>query len=203
MSNSKKQIRNAWEYLLPVMMLAWSQFPSAVQANGLVLGMELSGGGDDIAIMTSGDKIKAGELLYFGAGYNYSLNSDNTLFLRSMLGFKFVAIDAKNGDLEFTRFPLDFILIKRFDAFSLGAGPTYHLSPNYEGTINGVSSKIDFDNSLGFLVQGSYYFAQQTELGIRLTSIDYKTSTPITLPGGTVANELNGNSIGIFLMTSF
>jgi hypothetical protein len=202
MFNSKKT-RNARKFLMTSMMLAMAQIPLVSQANGLVLGMELSGGGDDIAIMTSGDRIRAGELLYFGAGYNYSLNSDNTLFLRSMLGFKFVDINAKNGDLKFTRFPLDFIFIKRLDAFSLGAGPTYHLSPNYEGTVNGVSSKIDFDNSLGFLVQGSYYFAQQTELGVRFTSIDYKTSTPIVLPDGTVTKKLSGNSAGIFLMTSF
>lgn len=203
MPNSKQQIRNFRKYLLPVTVLALSHFPMPTHANGFVLGVELSGGGDDIAVMTSGDHIKAGELLYFGAGYNYSLNSDNTLFLRSMLGFKFVALNAKNGDLTFTRFPLDFIFIKRLDAFSLGAGPTYHLSPSYEGTINGVSSKIDFDNSLGFLVQGSYYFAQQTELGVRFTSIDYKTNTPIVLPGGTVTKKLSGNSLGIFLMTSF
>jgi hypothetical protein len=203
MSNSRQKIRNTRKYLLPAMLLALTQLPLASQANGLVLGMELSGGGDDLAVTTSGDHIKAGELLYFGAGYNYSLNSDNTLFLRSMLGFKFVAIDAKNGDLRFTRFPLDFTFIKRLDAFSLGAGPTYHLSPNYEGTINGVSSKIDFDNSLGFLVQGSYYFAQQTELGVRFTSIDYKTNTPIVLPDGVVTKKLSGNSAGIFLMTSF
>ena len=202
MFNSKKT-RNARKFLMPSMILAMAQLPLVSQANGLVLGMELSGGGDDIAIMTSGDRIRAGELLYFGAGYNYSLNRDNTLFLRSMLGFKFVDINAKNGDLKFTRFPLDFIFIKRLDAFSLGAGPTYHLSPNYEGTVNGVSSKIDFDNSLGFLVQGSYYFAQQTELGVRFTSIDYKTSTPIVLPDGTVTKKLSGNSAGIFLMTSF
>jgi len=198
-----KKTRNARKFLMTSMMLAMAQLPFVSQANGLVLGMELSGGGDDIAVMTSGDRISAGELLYFGAGYNYSLNSDNTLFLRSMLGFKFVDINAKNGDLKFTRFPLDFIFIKRLDAFSLGAGPTYHLSPNYEATVNGVSSKIDFDNSLGFLVQGSYYFAQQTELGVRFTSIDYKTNTPIVLPDGTVTKKLSGNSAGIFLMTSF
>ncbi len=203
MSNSKKQTPHAHKYLMSAMMLALVQFPLTSQANGLVLGMELSAGGDDIAVMTNGDHIKAGELLYFGAGYNYSLNSDNTLFLRSMLGFKFVNINAKNGDMKFTRFPLDFIFIKRLDAFSLGAGPTYHLSPSYDGTINGVSSKIDFDSSLGFLLQGSYYFSQQTELGVRFTSIDYKTSTPIVLPGGAVTKKLSGNSAGIFLMTSF
>ncbi len=203
MSNLKQQARNTRKFLVASMMLAMAQFPLASQANGLVLGMELSGGGDDIAVMTSGETIKAGELFYFGAGYNYSLNSDNTLFLRSMLGFKFVNINARNGDLAFTRFPLDFTFIKRLGAFSLGAGPSYHLSPSYDGTIDLISSKIDFDNSLGLLVQGSYYFSQQTELGVRFTSIDYKASAPIVLPGGKVANELNGNSLGIFLMTSF
>jgi|GEM_PF-2835909 len=203
MPHARQQISNVRKHLLPAVMLALSQFPLPTQANGLVLGMELSGGGDDIAVMTNGDHIKAGELLYFGAGYNFSLSNDNSLFLRSMLGIKFVTISANNGDLKFTRFPLDFIFIKRLEAFSLGAGPTYHLSPSYDGTINGVSSNIDFDNSLGFLVQGSYYFGQQTELGVRLTAIDYKTNTPILLPDGTVTQKLSGNSVGVFLMTSF
>lgn len=203
MSNLKQQARNTRKFLVASMMLAMAQLPLASQANGLVLGMELSGGGDDIAVMTSGETIKAGELFYFGAGYNYSLSSDNTLFLRSMLGFKFVNINARNGDLAFTRFPLDFTFIKRLGAFSLGVGPSYHLSPSYDGTIDLISSKINFDNSLGLLVQGSYYFSQQTELGVRFTSIDYKASAPIVLPDGKVTNELNGNSLGIFLMTSF
>ncbi len=190
------------KYIFLVLSLA-TLFPLTVQAGNVVIGAEISSGGDEIATLSSGDSIKAGELLYLGAGYDFSLNRDDSLRLRAMLGYKFVTVNASNGDIKFNRLPLDLTLIKRFGAFALGAGLSYHLSPKYDGTVNGTTTRINFDDALGGTLQASYYFAQRMELGLRLTSIDYKSNSSFHLPDGTVVNKLSGNSAGLFFTAGF
>lgn len=201
MKNKKKTTGGPKKYslFLPCFLGGLFLTPSAM-ASGLVLGMELSSGGDEIARLSDGESVKAGELLYFGAGYDFTLNRDDTLRLRTMLGYKFVHLNASNGDVKFNRAPLDVALIKRTGSFSFGGGLSYHLSPTYDGTVNGANTRINFDDSLGYALQGSYNFGQKTELGIRLLSIDYKANQSFVMPDGSVTKKLNGNSAGIYLM---
>ena len=173
--------------------------PSTAWAGRFVLGTEISSGGDEIARLTNGDSVKAGELLYFGAGYDFTLNQKDTLHLRAMLGYKTARLNADNGDVKFDRVPLDMVLIKSLDNFIVGAGLTYHLSPTYDGTINGNHTRIDFKDSLGAVLQAGYTVGQQVEFGLRFTAIDYKSSQSFVLPDGSVDDKLNGNSVGIYL----
>lgn len=185
--------------LLIVSSLLVLYLPSTAMAGRPVLGAEISSGGDEIARLSNGDNVKAGELLYVGAGYDFTLNHEDTLHLRAMLGYKTVRLNADNGDIKFDRFPLDMVLIKSFDKFIVGAGLTYHLSPTYDGTINGSNTRIDFSNAVGTVLQAGYTVAQRVELGLRFTAIDYKSSESFVLPDGSVDNKLNGNSVGIYL----
>jgi hypothetical protein len=178
--------------------------PLNASAAGMVLTGEIAFGGDDLAVVSNGNDVQAGQLLNLGIGYDFDLNAAKTLRLRAGINYKFDSVDASNGEADFDRWPLDLILISRQGNFSLGAGITYHLSPTYEDTINGSSSRIDFDDSLGFLLQAGYLTTERLEVGVRVTLIEYESSQPLLqLSSGTFVNKVDGDSFGIYISAGF
>lgn len=178
--------------------------PLQAPAAGLVLTGEIAFGGDDMVVVTNGDDLQAGELLNLGIGYDFDLNAAKSLLLRTGINYKFTAVDASNGDADFTRWPLDLILVWRQGTASLGAGLTYHLSPSYEATVNGLSTKVDFDDAPGFLLQAGLMVTPTMELGARVTLIEYEPAQPtVMLPSLTPVNKVDGDSIGIYLSVGF
>jgi len=133
-------------------------------------------GGDPIATMTytSGrsDSIKANEGLYLGGGVSV-LNEAGNIELLAALSVKYQGLHADNGDIRWTRFPLDALLFYRWPSFRLGGGLTYVMEPRVKGS--GASSNIDatFDNATGVLLQGDYLL-DGFALGLRATLLDYK-----------------------------
>lgn len=185
-------------------LLAFVVFvPCSAQAAGPVLTGEIAFGGDDMVVVSGGEDLQAGQLLNLGIGYDFDLNAAKTLRLRTGINYKFDSVDASNGEADFDRWPLDVLLISRQGNFSLGAGITYHLSPSYEASVNGVSTSIDFDDSLGFLLQAGYLMSERLEIGARFTLIDYETDRPIVSIGGTLTNKVEGDSVGVYLSTGF
>jgi hypothetical protein len=177
--------------------------PLKASAAGMVLTGEIAFGGDDLAVVTGGEDLQAGQLLNLGIGYDFDLNAAKTLRLRTGINYKFDSVDATNGEADFDRWPLDVLLVSRAGNFALGAGITYHLSPTYEATINSASTKIDFDDSLGFLLQAGYLVAERVELGARVTLIEYESDQAFLTTSGTVANKVDGDSFGIYISAGF
>jgi hypothetical protein len=134
-------------------------------------------GGDKLvtATFTSGstDSIKANELFYFGAGISILADSKD-IETELTIGYKFDSINANNGDIKFTRYPLEALVFYRFPKYRLGGGLTYHFSPKVSGS--GVASSINgnFDDSLGFVLQADYLITQKVSVGGRYTSLKYK-----------------------------
>ncbi len=147
-------------------------------------------GGDKLAGATftngSTDTIKAGELIYLGAGLSVITDSKD-IEVEATLSYKNDSINASNGKIDWTRFPLDALVFYRMPKFRMGGGLTYHLSPKLSGS--GVASNINgnFDDSLGFLLEGDYLVTQKVNVGLRYTNIKYKI-------GGA---SIDGSSIGI------
>lgn len=177
--------------------------PLNAQAAGVVLTGEIAFGGDDLAVVTSGSDLQAGQLLNLGIGYDFDLNADKSLRLRAGINYKFDSVDATNGEADFDRWPLDLILISRQGNFSLGAGLTYHLSPTFEATVNGSTSRVDFNDSLGFLLQAGYMVAERIELGARVTLIEYESDSPLVMTSGAITNKVDGDSIGLYITAGF
>lgn len=173
------------------------------QAAGPVLTGELAFGGDDLAVVAGGEDLQAGQLLNLGIGYDFDLNAAKTLLLRAGINYKFDSVDADNGEADFDRWPLDVLLISRVGNFALGAGITYHLSPSFEATVNGSTSRVDFDDSLGFLLQAGYLVAERIELGARVTLIEYESDQPLMLINGAISNKVDGDSFGIYISAGF
>lgn len=193
-------------WLLAAGFALLASVPVGSQAAGLVLTGEIAFGGDTLASV-NGDydqDLRAGQLLNLGIGFDFDLNPAKTLLLRAGINYKFDAIDADNGEADFDRWPLDLILVSRQGNLSLGAGLTYHLSPTYDDTINGISTRIDFDDALGFLLQAGFMVTPTMELGGRVTLIEYEPSQPtVMLPSLTPVDKIDGDSIGIYISVGF
>ncbi len=124
---------------------------------------------------TSGatDSITANEGLYVGAGVSV-LNDDRNIEFLGAVNVKYVGIHASNGNVEWTRVPVDALVFYRMESFRIGAGVTYVISPRLTGS--GLASNINAspDNALGGLVQADYLLGK-VALGLRYTFLEYKT----------------------------
>ncbi|GAB4512939.1 MAG: hypothetical protein Tsb0026_17190 [Sulfuricaulis sp.] len=204
MSQQKTFLSHGKNQLLATGFALLTSIPLNTQAAGMVLTGEIAFGGDDLAVVSGGGgDLQAGQLLNLGIGYDFDLNAAKTLRLRTGINYKFDSVDATNGEADFDRWPLDILLVSRQGNFALGAGITYHLSPSFEATINGATSRVDFDDSLGLLLQAGYLMAERTELGARITLIEYESDTPLVMTSGTITNKVDGDSFGLYVSVGF
>lgn len=146
-------------------------------------------GGDTLvtAVFTNGDTdtIKANEGVILGGGIAI-FNDTKTVSSEITLNWKYTSISADNGDIEFTRFPVDALLFYNSPKARLGAGVTYHMNPSLEGSgvVGGLN--VDFDNALGFIAQAEYRASEKVAFGIRYTKLSYDVT------GATGSVDANG-----------
>ena len=139
----------------------------------------------------STEKIKAGGLISLAVGWHMAVTE--TMNARLSLGYKEDSITADNGEITFSRTPLDFLLFTQNGAWMLGGGLTYHMSPKFsaDAAVIGLLGTVKMDDSLGFVLAADYntkgIFDREWYLGGRLTIIDYEV-------GG---ESISGNSIGV------
>jgi len=157
-------------------------------------------GGDTLVTVTftdgSSESIKANELLSLGGGVSI-VNAAGDIEAELSLSYKFALINASNGDVTFSRWPLDALVFYRLPELRLGGGLTYHINPKLSGS--GVASGIDatFDNALGLLLQVDYRVTPKINLGIRYTSLDYK------LHVGSATATARSSGVGVVFSASF
>lgn len=140
------------------------------------------------------DNIKAGELAIFSAGAIYE--RDNWQ-VQGTIGYYSDRASGDNGDVCFTRIPLEVLGFWKKDNFRLGAGITHHLNPEFEVDIDGgnANGTIEFDDATGFVIQGDYFFANQFGLGLRLTSVEYEADF--------LEKKIDGDSVGFLVSYTF
>jgi len=154
----------------------------------VILGFDF--GGDNLATAQftngSSESIHAGELFYLGGGVSV-LNDSKDIEVQVTLSYKNDSINASNGSIDWTRYPLDGLLFYRFPKVRVGGGFTYHLSPKLSGS--GVANNVNgsFDDSLGYVVEADYLVTRKLTVGGRYTSVKYKI-------GGT---SIDGSAIGV------
>lgn len=140
-------------------------------------------GGDTMvtAVFTDGSTqtIKANEGLYLGGG-GAIVNDARDWEFHLTLAYKFTMIDAANGDVEWTRLPLEALAFYRFDKIRLGGGLAYHISPRLEGS--GVVGGLDvkFKNATGVVLQADWRFTDALAAGLRYTVLEYDAKGPFT-----------------------
>jgi len=146
-------------------------------------------GGDTLvtALFTDGStkSIKANDGLFMGAGASI-LNDAKNLEGEVSLTYKFQTISASNGNIHFTRYPLDALVFYRQYQFRVGGGLTYHMSPKLEGTgvVGGLN--VNFQDALGGILQVDYLFGPTVAVGLRYTMLEYKVTSGA---GGTARSD--------------
>ena len=140
-------------------------------------------GGDDLVTVpfTDGSSatIRANEGLYLGGGLAI-LNDDGDWEFDVTVAYKFKMINASNGDVTFSRWPVEALVFYRFDNFRLGGGVAYHFSPKLEGT--GVASLVDltFKDAVGGVLQVDWRITENVAAGVRYTFLEYEAKAPFT-----------------------
>ena len=115
------------------------------------------------------------------------------------IGYHFDEVSADNGDITFERYPLELIPFYNFRNHRIGAGLSYHLSPELDLKELG-GSKVEFDDALGWLIEYDYSFSGWRSggfvLGARYLWIDYQVEKvdDRRVPG---CFEFDGNHVGI------
>lgn len=181
---------------IKILVVSSVLFGVATTAQSAVFEFGLHTGGDELvsATYTNGStaSIHAGALFSLAVGPTFTLGKDWES--RVTIGWKFDRINASNGDVTFSRYPIDALAMYKAGDWEWGGGLTYHLSPKLDG--GGVASSLtaDFENALGFLLSGERNFSNGNfYVGGRFTSINYKT-----VPSASVrSTTISGNSIGI------
>ena len=163
----------------------------------LKAGIDLGGETLVTAMFTDGEteKIRANEGFYFGGGLAV-IDAQRRLEFHATLGYKFAVINADNGELEWTRFPLEALAFYRFPRVRVGGGLAYHMSPRLEG--DGVVGGLDvkFKNALGAVLQADWRISEKIAAGVRYTLIDYDAK-------GDSSGEAKANGLGVAFSMHF
>ena len=136
-------------------------------------------GGETIATATfsngSTESIKANEGAYLGGGASILLDSKD-IEIETTLSYKYTSITASNGDITWTRFPLEVLAFYRMPKFRLGGGLTYHLSPKLKASGAAGNFNVTVDDAAGAVVQADYFLTRKFTLGGRYTILEYKAN---------------------------
>lgn len=144
-------------------------------------------GGETLATVTFTDgstqSIKANQGFYLGGGASILLTNPKDIEVEVALSYKEDSITAANGEVKFTRIPLDALVFYRFpEHFRVGGGLTYHLNPKLStsGVVGNIN--VNFDDALGWVLQAEYLLPPRSSrtpkmtVGARFTMIDYETN---------------------------
>jgi hypothetical protein len=169
--------------ILPAAGNAAADEPARAGEMQWFVGLGITHGGDKLAeveVEFDGDRedenIRAGDLLSLAAGTVVYLPR-SPVSIQASIGYHVDFVSADNGDVEFDRYPFEFIPFYNFGNHRLGSGVSYHLSPELDlGDAGGP--KVEFKDAAGWLVEYDYSFSGWRNgglvLGARYMWIDYK-----------------------------
>ena len=202
-----------WHWI-GVAVLMWMAGTASAQSWGapqsnLHFGMQfgLTSGGDTLATASfsngSTERIKAGGLLHVAAGVVWT-PPEIPFAGQFMVGYHVDSINADNGDLRFSRYPIEFLaLYTGAGKLRLGAGLRYVTSPHLKVDVGGVANtRVDYNNTTGVIAEVGYQFSPTVWVALRGTFEDYKVSA-VNGSGVVSTGTINGNSLGMYVGVAF
>jgi hypothetical protein len=156
-------------------------------------------GGDTMAnaVFTNGETetIRANEGFYIGAGAAI-IDAARNMEYHLSLAYKVAAVEASNGDIEWSRLPLEALAFYRFPRVRVGGGLAYHMSPRLEGS--GVVGGLDvkFKNALGAVLQADWRITEKIAAGLRYTILEYDAK-------GAFSGGAKSNGFGLTFSMNF
>ena len=149
------------------------------------------------AVFTNGDtqEINANEGFYLGGGAAIIDDARNMEY-HVTLAYKFAVINGANGDIDWTRIPLEALVFYRFPNVRVGAGLTYHMNPQLDGSgvVGGLD--VEFKDALGAVLQVDWRISRTIALGGRYTLLEYDAK-------GAFSGSAKSNGLGITFSMNF
>lgn len=191
---------------VPIASAQVSQAGSASQRSFYFAGsLGLTFGGDTLATVqfTNGDtdKIKAGGLVHASAGVLWA-PVDLPMSVQVMAGYHVDEVSASNGDLRFSRYPIEALFFYNgVKDWRFGAGARHASSPRLKTDISGVTSQTEFKNANGFVAEIGFQVTRNFWINGRYVKEDYKVErfgsggNSVSLSG-----TAKGDHGGIYLM---
>ncbi|WP_426209331.1 hypothetical protein [Massilia sp. TWP1-3-3] len=165
----------------------------AVKKTHFMIGMGITGGGDDIATTEftdgSSQTIHSGGLVAFTVGVEHRINEQFSV--QGNVGFHVDNSTAKNGDIHFRRYPIEVIGYYHVSPkwrFGTGIRHVTNVRLKSSGVIDGYDT--EFDNTTGALGEVEYMFSPSAGVKVRYVREKYTVS-------GT-NYKFDGNHVGLF-----
>jgi hypothetical protein len=178
-----------------IALLAATLAPSA-EAQGRFRGMARLGaemGGDQVVQVQYADgstpDVTAGGGLVVSGGLAMRLLPSVDAQLNA--GWKYRTIPkASNQEASWSRFPVEGMLFVRTPiGLRLGGGATVHLANALKTSGDVLNSRVEFENTPGYLFQTEYVFASNISVDVRYTLMKYKVV-------GDESSTVQANSVG-------
>jgi len=142
-----------------------------------LMGMGLTFGGKTLATVhfTNGDSenVKSGGLVHLYAGYEYRLAS--RFSVQATIGYHVDNVSARNGDLKFSRYPLE--VLGHFgitDNVRIGGGVRYVMNPEISSSGAASIGDYEFDDTTGAVIEAEYLITPHVGVKLRGVSEKYK-----------------------------
>jgi Outer membrane protein beta-barrel domain len=163
----------------------------------LVAGLDFGGDKMLTVVFDDGDTqdIRANDGFYLGGGVAV-IDAERRMEYQLTAAVKYALIDADNGEVEWTRFPIEALAFYRFPRVRLGGGLTYHMSPRIETSGAVGNPDVKFKNALGAVLQADWLITDKIALGGRYTILEYDAK-------GDFAGSAKSNGIGISFSMRF
>lgn len=145
-----------------------------------LLGIGVTGGGDSLATVafTNGttEDIRAGGLVHVYGGAEFRLGTQVTL--QTTIGYHVDdTSSASNGSLRFSRYPAELLVHYQIDNHvRLGGGVRYISSAKIDGRGVLAGNRVDFDSTVGAVIEGEYLVTPNIGLKLRFVNEKYEVN---------------------------
>ncbi len=184
--------------VLTFLAAMWALGAQAAEIRPLVkAGVDFGGDTMVTAVFSDGftEEVRANDGFYIGGGAVIIDNARNMEY-HLTLAYKFASIDGTDGDIEWSRIPLEALAFYRFSRVRLGGGLTYHINPRLEGGGSAGGLDVDFKNALGVVLQADWRVNQMIGVGARYTILEYDAE-------GAFFGSAKSNGVGVTLSINF
>jgi opacity protein-like surface antigen len=143
------------------------------------IGAGITGGGDSLAtvVFTNGssEDVRAGALIHVYGGVEFRLAPQFTV--QTSLGYHVDDTGGfSNGSLRFSRYPVELLGHFQIDnRVRLGGGARFINNAKLEGSGVLSGNRVDFDSTVGAVIEGEYLVTPSIGLKLRYVNEKYKT----------------------------
>jgi hypothetical protein len=166
----------------------------------------ITGGGDELARVRFSDgyteSIDAGGLVHLAVGLVWHM-PNAPLALQTTIGWHADSVNATNGDVTFTRYPLEVLGFWHAAPYwRLGGGARFVNGAKFESDVNGFSDTVRYKDTVGLVLETGFRVFPGGWLNLRYTDEDYE---PESINGVNVvaSDKVSGHSVGLNLLWTF